>query len=289
MKKILVTGANGQLGQCLKELSNTFSLLDFVFVDRSVLDISNKNQIDSIFKEGNYDFCINCAAYTAVDKAEEDKAKAYTINAEGAKYIAEACNKYNLTLVHISTDFVFNGQSNIPYNEKMDTDPISVYGKTKLEGEKVIQQVQKNHYIIRTSWLYSEYGGNFVKTMLKLSEKRDKLNIINDQLGTPTYAKDLANAIIKIIESDKKAYGVYNYSNQGVASWYDFAKAIFEIKKVNIYTGSITTKEYPTPAKRPHYSVLNKEKIIQTFNLEIPYWRDSLKVCLDKINQENES
>lgn len=283
MKKILVTGGKGQLALCLEELSANYTTLDFTFVDVEDLDITNQNAVNTFFKTNKIDYCINCAAYTAVDKAETEPEIANKVNCFGPKYLADVCYTNNIVLIHISTDFVFDGNTNLPYSEDSVTNPISVYGKTKLDGEKAILSTLKNTIIIRTSWLYSEYGANFVKTMLRLSENHKELNIISDQIGTPTYAKDLASCIIDIINSENHKFGIYNYSNEGVASWYDFAKAIFEIKKPDTVTKPIATIDYPTPANRPNYSVLNKEKIKQNFQIEIPYWRDSLKLCLKKL------
>jgi len=281
--KVLVTGANGQLGQCIKDLSKNVLNMEFVFTSSKTLDITKKVDLETLLQAEEFEYCINCAAYTAVDKAEQEEQKAYSVNCLGVKNVAELCNINNITLIHISTDFVFNGLGNKPYKEVDETIPISVYGKTKLEGEKVIKAILNQHFIIRTSWLFSEYNNNFVKTMLKLSENRNELNVINDQIGTPTYAMDLAKSIINIIERNNKDYGLYHYSNTGVASWYDFAKAIFKIKDITIKIQPIATDNYPTPARRPHYSVLNKEKIKNSISIAIPYWRDSLKECLDKL------
>lgn len=283
MKKVLVTGANGQLGQCIKELSNNLSEIGFIFKGSSVLDITNLTSIKNTFDSETFDYCINCAAYTAVDKAEEEIELAVKVNKEGAKNIANFCSKYDVTLIHVSTDFVFDGKTNMPYNEEGITNPLSVYGQTKLDGENEIKSILKKYFIIRTSWLYSEYGNNFLKTMLRLSKEKDLLTIINDQIGTPTYAKDLAKIIISIILSENNNYGLYHFSNQGVASWYDFTKAIFEYKNINIEVRPISTSSYKTLAIRPQFSVLNKEKIEQMFNITILYWKDSLKDCLYKI------
>jgi dTDP-4-dehydrorhamnose reductase len=280
MKTILVTGANGQLGQCLQELSVSHSLMQFVFLNSKELDVTSKESVNIVFNNNDFDFCINCAAYTAVDIAESEQAIAEKVNVLGVRYLAEACKTYGVKLIHISTDFVFDGNSNIPYIENQATAPVSVYGKTKLEGENAIQAVLEKFFVLRTSWLYSEYGNNFVKTMLRLSKERTELGVISDQIGSPTYAKDLARVILKIIETDTTKYGVYHYSNQGVASWYDFAKAIFEISNTDITVNAIPTSSYPTPAKRPNYSVLNTSKLKSNLKVQIPYWRDSLKEVL---------
>lgn len=279
--QVLVIGSNGQLGQSLRSIAPNYSV-NFTFSDRSLLDITNQQNINVYLQKNKFDFCINCSAYTAVDKAENEEELAKKINVIGVSYLAEACKKYQITLVHISTDFVFNGMAFKPYTEETKTDPISVYGQTKLDGEKEIQRILDNHYIIRTSWLYSEFGNNFMKSMLNLSKNRDVLSVVSDQIGTPTYAVDLAKAILIIIQSNSN-YGLYHYSNLGVASWYDFAKAIFEYSNINIKINSIPSILYPTPANRPFFSVLDKSKIQNNFKLEIPYWRESLKKSLKNV------
>jgi len=280
MKNILVTGADGQLGLCLQEISKHHSTIKFVFSDLKELDITNKESVNSIFKTTNFDFCINCAAYTAVDLAESDSDKAKTVNVLAVKNLAEACKDNKVKLIHISTDFVFDGKSNIPYTENDEAKPLSVYGKTKLDGEKAVQNILKEFFVLRTSWLYSEYANNFMKTMLRLNNDHSELGIISDQIGSPTYAKDLARVIINIIESGSNSYGVYHYSNEGVASWYDFAKAIFDLSNTEIIVNAIPTSSYPTPAERPYYSVLDKSKLKTKLGIEIPYWRDSLKEAI---------
>jgi dTDP-4-dehydrorhamnose reductase len=279
--RVLVVGSNGQLGQSLKSISSKYNI-DFSYTDRNVLDITNQENVASFFENAKFDFCLNCSAYTAVDKAEEELELANKINVLGVSYLAEGCKKTKTTLIHISTDFVFNGKSFKPYSEEDITQPISVYGQTKLDGEKEIQKILGSYYIIRTSWLYSEFGNNFMKSMLSLSKTRNELSIVSDQIGTPTYAVDLAKVIIHIIES-KPNYGLYHYSNLGVSSWYDFSKAIFEYSNIDIKVNSIPSKQYLTPAKRPFFSVLDKTKIQNNFNLEIPYWRESLKKSLKAV------
>lgn len=283
MKTILVTGANGQLGLCLQELSVLCPAIKFVFSSSKDLDITNKEAVNSVFKKVNFDFCINCAAFTAVDLAEIDNDRAYEVNVSGVENLSEACKKNNTKLIHISTDFVFDGTSSVPYTENDATKPLSVYGKTKLDGEKIVQKTLDKFFIVRTSWLYSEYANNFMKTMLRLGNERSELSVVSDQIGTPTYAKDLARVVVKIIEKDSCEYGVYHYSNEGVASWYDFAKAIFEISNTGIVVNAIPTTAYPTPAKRPHYSVLDKSKLKNNLGIEIPYWRDSLKKAISSL------
>ncbi|NLR93082.1 dTDP-4-dehydrorhamnose reductase [Flammeovirga agarivorans] len=281
-KRILVTGSKGQLGSELRVLSEGANW-NFFFVDIDTLDITDENAVETFFIDKKINYCINCAAYTAVDQAENNQEAAYKVNVIGAEVLAKVTEKTNSVLFHISTDFVFGGEKLIPYNETDQTSPLSVYGKTKLEGEKAIEQNTKRYYIIRTAWLYSSFGNNFVKTMLNLAKTRDSLGIVVDQVGTPTYAKDLAQVILTIIEHDKEEYGVLHFSNEGVASWYDFAKTIFNIKDVKIEVKPISTFEYPTPAKRPQYSVMDKSKIKNTFNISIPYWQDSLINCLSLI------
>ncbi|WP_289043749.1 dTDP-4-dehydrorhamnose reductase [uncultured Olleya sp.] len=283
MIKILVTGSGGQLGQCLKKKSKEHKNLDFVFLDSEAFDITDSNQTETIFNNHNFDYCINCAAYTAVDNAETDYEKAHKINVIGSKNLAQASNKFGVVLIHISTDFVFNGEANMPYKETDLTDPIGVYGHTKWKGEKEIQLHLKNHYIIRTSWLYSEYKNNFVKTMLRLAQEKDELNIVDDQKGTPTNANDLTDVIIGIITTRKTDYGLYHYSNSGETTWYDFAKTVFEMSQVVIKVNPVTSKAFVTKAKRPKYSVLDKTKISSVFNLKIPNWKESLNKHI-KIN-----
>lgn len=283
MKKVLVAGANGQLGQCLKELSDSYPSINFTFTNSVELDITNKDDVRLLFERKGFDYCINCAAYTAVDKAEEDKDKARDVNVNGVINLAEACSKNDTTLIHISTDFVFDGKAEKPYNETDKTNPLSVYGRTKLEGELKIQSILNKYFIIRTSWLYSEYGANFMKTMLKLGKERTELSVVGDQIGTPTYAKDLAEVLLKIIVANQNNYGLYHYSNKGIASWYDFAKEIFTISNCAIKLNKITTSEYPTPAVRPQYSVLNKDKVVKNLTITIPNWEQSLKKALGNL------
>lgn len=280
---VLVTGANGQLGNELKVLSNEFENISFVFTDKDELDITNEEEVNDFFSKNRLDYCINCAAYTAVDKAEDDEENAFLINVNATKVLAQASHSSQVKFIHISTDFVFSGNKNTPYNETDITEPLSVYGITKLQGEEVALKNNANTTVIRTSWLYSSFGGNFVKTMLKLAGNKTDLNIISDQIGAPTYANDLAQAIIHIILAKKFAPGIYHYSNEGITSWYDFTKAIFQLKGIDINVNPISTEQYPTPAKRPQYSVMDKSKIKKEFGLNIPYWRDSLIKCLNKL------
>ena len=277
MMNVLVTGSNGQLASCIKDLAKQYDGLNFIYTDYKELDICDLNQVNTFFKSNKkIDYCINCAAYTAVDKAESDVEKAFEINANGAKNLAIACREFDAILIQISTDFVFDGEKKEPYTETDVAKPISVYGASKLQGEIEIKQILETYFILRTSWLYSEHGVNFMKTMLRLAETRDEISVVSDQIGTPTYAGDLADVILKIISSKNTNFGLYHYSNEGVASWYDFAKTIFEASNLKIKLNAIKTEAYPTPAKRPFYSVMDKEKIKTSLGVETPHWRDGL-------------
>lgn len=280
MKSSIVFGASGQLGSCLKKIAERSGMDGLIFPAENDANILDTEGLKKLFEKYKPAYCINCAAYTAVDKAEDDVDTARKINKDGAANLAKLCKQYNAVLIQISTDFVFRGNVATPLTETDPAEPISIYGLTKLEGEQDIAAILPQHYIIRTSWLYSEYGNNFVKTMLKLAADRDELRIIADQVGTPTYGIDLAGAILHIIASGKTDYGIYHYSNEGVASWYDFTKAIMDIAGTETKVWPIRTNEYPTKAVRPAYSVMDKTKIKSTFNLSIPYWRDSLINCI---------
>ena len=291
-KSILVTGSNGQLGSSIKALVSEYPNAQFTSVNREDLDLSSSETIQAFFSSNQYDVIINCAAYTAVDKAESEPELANQINHLAVKQLAEIAKQQDITLIHISTDYVFDGQSYKPYIESDTVNPQSVYGETKLKGEQAFLEVNPIGCIIRTSWVYSEYGNNFVKTMQRLGKERDALGVIFDQIGSPTYAGDLANAILMIIEFDRvkqlqKENKVFHFSNEGVCSWYDFAKSIFEISQIQCDVSPIETKDYPTPATRPHYSLLNKAKIKQTFALSIPYWKDSLQTCIKRLQEQN--
>jgi len=276
MIKALVTGGNGQLAQSLKDVVNHQDELDVDFQDLPDLDITNTQQLESYFLKNEFDYCINCAAYTAVDLAEEQSDLAYAVNAEGPKYLAEVCQKHQVTLIHISTDFVFDGQKRIPYLETDAPNPLSVYGASKLQGERSIQETTEAYFIVRTSWLYSEYGKNFIKTMLSLSETLNEISVVSDQIGSPTYAGDLAEVLIQIVLSSSTNYGVYHYSNSGTISWYDFAVEIFKQFGKTIEVKPIKTKDYPTAAKRPKFSALNTIKIENNFDCTIKDWQRSL-------------
>ena len=288
---ILVTGSNGQLGSEIKDIAVNYKDFSFFFMDLPALDICNNNQLDVFFIENKIHTVINCAAYTAVDKAEVDAEIAKKVNSEGVLNLVNAIGKVNGKLIHISTDYVFDGNSFLPYQELDDVNPIGVYGNTKRSGELAVLNAKIDGIVIRTSWLYSAYGNNFVKTMLRLGIEREELGVIFDQVGTPTNASDLAKTCLEILSNKTtekiSAKGkIYHFSNEGVASWYDFAIAIMDLGKVDCHVKPIETKDYPTPAKRPHFSVLNKTKIKTDFEIEIPYWRDSLAVCVSKLNKK---
>jgi dTDP-4-dehydrorhamnose reductase len=283
---ILVTGSKGQVGSEIKELSSN-SNHNFFFTSREELDITNEQNIKDFIEKNDIKAIINCAAYTAVDKAEEDKINADLVNRKAVKKLAKISKEKSIKLIHISTDYVFDGTAFRPYCEEYQTNPNSVYGQTKLDGENEMIKINPhNSIIIRTSWVYSSFGNNFVKTMLRLGKEKDELGVIFDQIGSPTYARDLAQTILDIlpnIKNDKVA--IYNYSNEGVLSWYDFAKDIMRMAKIDCSINPIETFQYPTPAKRPHYSLLNKSKIKNEFGVEIPYWKDSLSDCLKVLGE----
>ncbi|MDA9289589.1 dTDP-4-dehydrorhamnose reductase [Polaribacter sp.] len=286
--RVLITGSNGQLGSEIKELATNYKKVDFIFKDLPELDICNFKALQTFIIDHNINAVINCAAYTAVDKAEEESIIATKVNYEGVLNIVNALAKVNGKLIHISTDYVFDGDHFLPYKELDPVSPIGVYGETKRAGELAVINSDIDSVVIRTSWLYSSYGNNFVKTMLRLGSEKENLGVIFDQVGTPTYARDLAKNCLEILcentsENISKNGSLYHYSNEGVASWYDFAISIMELGGKNCKVSPIQTKDYTTLAKRPQYSVLNKSKIKIDFKIEIPYWRDSLKDCIEKI------
>ena len=281
--KIVVTGANGQLGSELRDLAAAFPQFEFICVSHETLPIDQAAIINDFFDKHRPAYCINCAAYTAVDKAETEKELAYTINATAVGELAAVCRKNECRLIHISTDYVFDGRATIPYREDDITDPQNVYGTSKLEGERQAIRADPLSIIIRSSWVYSYYGKNFVKTMLKLMKEKDHVNVVNDQFGSPTYAADLALAILQIVSSNNWIPGIYHYCNKGVISWYDFAVAIRQLSHASCAVHPIETSEYPTPARRPAYSVLATDKIRNTYHIDNPGWKDSLKKCLDRI------
>ena len=286
MKKILVTGANGQLGQCLQKISSQFEEFEFIFTDSETLDITNKEEVNDFFWQNAPDFCINAAAYTAVDLAETDIEKAFLVNADGTENLAEACAENNAQFIHVSTDYVFDGENNLAYTEEDFTNPLGVYGASKLAGDELALEVNPCSVILRTSWVYSEFGKNFVKTMLNLFTTKEELNIVADQFGQPTNANDLAEAIMKIIKSEKITPGIFNFSNLGRISWFDFAKKIAELSDAKIKLNAIETSQYPTPAKRPKNSVLDLDKISKTYGIQLKPWEESLEDCV-QILQNN--
>jgi dTDP-4-dehydrorhamnose reductase len=284
MTTTLIFGASGQLGHCLKKVTEEKNIQGFTFPDEKEANILDEAALQNLFEKHQPAYIVNCAAYTAVDKAEDDVDRARQINRDGAENLAKLAKKFNSVLIHVSTDFVFEG--NVPQllTETDAANPINVYGLTKLEGEQVIAAQTDKYFTLRTSWLYSEYGNNFVKTMLRLGSERPELRVIADQVGTPTYAVDLAETIVTIITSGSTAYGLYHYSNEGVTSWYDFAVAVFDIAGKHTSVVPVTTAEYVTRAVRPKFSVMDKAKIKDTFKIKIPYWRESLVKCINALN-----
>ncbi len=289
MTNILITGSKGQLGNSIQAFAPDYPDFRFTYTDIEELDITKVNEIEYLFRNNDFKFVVNCAAYTAVDKAEEEPENAELLNAKAVKNLVEICKKNNAFLVHISTDYVFDGKNFKPYTESDEPCPASSYGCSKLNGETEILNAGIASIIIRTSWLYSEYGHNFVKTILRYGKERSSLNVVCDQIGTPTYGRDLAKAILDIIPltSDINKPEICNYSNEGVASWYDFAKAIMDITGIECDVKPVETSDYPLPAQRPPYSVLNKTKIKKQFNINIPYWKDSLKKCIRQLDIKN--
>lgn len=282
-QKIIVTGSKGQLGMELKQIASFFPQFDFIFLSKADLPVHNLELVRNFFKEYNPQYLINCAAYTAVDRAETEKDLAFRVNAEAVGMLAAVCKEYHTSFIHVSTDYVFDGTATLPYKEDSMTNPQSVYGASKLEGEKQAIQFNAHSIIIRTSWVYSEFGKNFVKTMLNLMNEREELNVVSDQVGSPSYAADLAGAIMKIISDGNWQPGIYNYSNEGVISWFDFALAIRDAAGITCKVNPIAASQYPTPAKRPPWSVLDKTKIQQTFGIKPPDWKVSLITCLSRL------
>lgn len=288
LPKILVTGGNGQLGKEIQELAQAYPQFEFVFLSKEDLPINNFELVRVFFDAVKPAYCINCAAYTAVDKAESEKDLAFQVNGEAVGVMAAICKERNVRFIHISTDYVFNGEGNYPYTENFPTDPVNAYGASKLEGEKQALQLNPDCLIIRTSWVYSSFGKNFVKTMIRLMNEKDEIKVVHDQIGSPTYAADLAKVILNIVanvQSTKGKWepGIYNYSNEGIISWFEFAQAIKEIINCPCEVKPIKTADYPTPAKRPAYSVLDKTKIQETFGVQLKDWRESLGICIKKI------
>ncbi|MBS1666105.1 MAG: dTDP-4-dehydrorhamnose reductase [Bacteroidetes bacterium] len=281
--EIIVTGATGQLGKEIQTLSSRFPIFDFVFLGRAGLPINDFSKAQELFKIHQPAFLINCAAYTAVDKAESEKETAFLVNADSVEILAALCKQYGTRFIHISTDYVFDGGSSTPLREDAPTGPISVYGASKLKGEELALKENPGSVIIRTSWVYSEFGNNFVKTMMRLMNERESINVVSDQIGSPTYAADLAEAIMQIINATQFVPGIYHYSNEGTISWYEFAVAIKEMINSSCIVNPIPTSQYPTPAKRPHYSLLDKTKISAVYALAIKDWKESLHVCISRL------
>jgi len=286
MKKILVIGSNGQLGNCIKKIAENFeNKYEFIFTDSQNLDITNSDQIQNFFYDNKPDFCINASAYTAVDLAEKESEKAFAVNAEGVGNLAEACADFKTTFIHVSTDYVFDGETNLDYAEDDFTNPIGVYGQSKLKGEELALDINPKTIILRTSWLYSEFNKNFVKTMLNLFSQKEELGIVADQFGQPTNANDLAEAIMDIIETSYKTFGVFHFSNYPETTWFDFAKKIAEFSKSNIKLNPLTTEQYPTPAKRPKRSTMCLDKIEEIYKIEPKHWENSLEDCIDVLSK----
>jgi dTDP-4-dehydrorhamnose reductase len=282
---VLVTGQNGQLGNELKVLSASYPQYNYVFTDVEELDITDEEKVTEFFNQYKPAICINAAAYTAVDKAETDKELALKINAYAVGNLAENCSKINTRFIHISTDYVFDGTASSPYKEDYPVNPVNFYGESKLKGEETALQKNPSTVIIRTSWVYSFFGNNFVKTMLRLMKERESINVINDQFGSPTYAADLAAAIMHIATRSADSGGIYHFSNEGMISWFDFAVAIKELAGLSCNAKPIDTAGYPTPAKRPAYSVMDKEKIKSTFDIKLKDWKESLQQCLQLLQR----
>lgn len=286
MKKILVIGGNGQLGNCIRKIAPDFELdYEFIFTDSQTLDVTNEDQVNSFFYDNKPDFCINASAFTAVDLAETEKDKAFAVNAQGVANLAEACKEYKIVLIHVSTDYVFDGETNLCYSEDDFTNPIGIYGESKLRGEELALEINPQTIIIRTSWLYSEFNKNFVKTMLHLFSQKSELGIVSDQFGQPTNANDLAEAIMNIIEFPKKTYGAFHFSNYPETTWFEFARKIAEFSKSEIKLNPLTTEQYPTPAKRPKRSTMCLDKIEETYNIEPKHWENSLEECVGILTQ----
>lgn len=284
---ILVTGSNGQLGSEIRDISHVYPQFKFIYTDIEDLDICNEQAVNQFFQHNAIDCLINCAAYTAVDKAEDDEENCFLINRDAVGILAKAAAKHQVKMIHISTDYVFDGKHYKPYTEDMPVSPSSVYGKSKAAGEELLLSVYPEAVIVRTSWLYSSHGNNFVKTMLRLGQERESINVIFDQVGSPTYAGDLAQAVLEIAAAEHFVPGIYHYSNEGVCSWYDFAMTIFRLADVYCEVEAIESKDYQVRTPRPHYSVLNKQKVKNTYNLRIAQWEVSLWTCLLKLDAIN--
>lgn len=288
MEKILIVGANGQLGNCIRTISSQYeNQFEFIFTDSDTLDITDVDKVLDFFAELKPDYCINASAYTAVDLAETEKEKAFAVNAEGVGNLAEACLEHKSTLIHVSTDYVFDGETEISYSEDNFTNPLGVYGESKLAGEELALEINPKTIVLRTSWLYSEFNKNFVKTMLNLFSQKEELGIVNDQFGQPTNANDLAETIMKIIVSETKKYGIYHFSNYPETTWFSFAQKIAALSGSNIKLNPITTEQFPTPAKRPRRSTMSLDKIEEDYGIEPKHWENSLEECIEILKKEN--
>ena len=280
MKTILITGSKGQLGNEMQQVAVSYPQFNYIYTDVDELDICDKAALDAFVKANSVNFIVNCAAYTAVDKAEDDVELCYKINSDAVRNIGEVAASNGIKVVHVSTDYVFDGTNHIPYTEIQEVSPATVYGKSKLAGELALLESCKDSVIIRTAWLYSSFGNNFVKTMMKLGTERDSLNVVFDQVGSPTYAADLAEAIMKVVSAENFVAGIYHFSDEGVCSWYDFTKTIHKIAGISCNVQPIESKDFPARTPRPHYSVLNKAKIKSTYGITIPHWEESLEKCI---------
>ncbi|HEY5590768.1 MAG TPA: dTDP-4-dehydrorhamnose reductase [Paludibacter sp.] len=285
MNTILITGSHGQLGNEMQQAAKRFPAFQYIYTDVEELDICDKNALNAFVKDNNVNIIVNCAAYTAVDKAEDDVELCYKINRDAVRNIGEVAQDNNVKVVHVSTDYVFDGTNYLPYTEDMPVCPATVYGKSKLEGEQALLESCDQAVILRTAWLYSSFGNNFVKTMIKLGTERDLLNVIYDQIGTPTYAADLAGTILTLLSHETFVPGIYHFSDEGVCSWYDFTKSIHRIAGITCDVRPIETKDYPARTPRPNYSVLNKAKIKSTYSINIPHWEESLEKCITLLQQ----
>ena len=287
MKKIAVIGSNGQLGNCIRKIAPDFeNQYEFIFTDSTILDVTNADQVNDFFYDNKPDFCINASAYTAVDLAEKEEEKAFAVNAHGVAHLAQACTDYKAILIHVSTDYVFDGDTNLPYSEDDFTNPVGVYGASKRKGEELALEINPKTIILRTSWLYSEFNKNFVKTMLNLFSQKTELGIVADQFGQPTNANDLAAAIMDIIENPNKTFGIFHFSNYPETTWFDFAKKIAEFSKSSIQLNALTTEQYPTPAKRPVRSTMSLDKIEEIYKIEPKHWEHSLEECVEILIQQ---
>jgi len=284
-KKILITGANGQLGKELQRLSSNYPGFNYFFRSRQELPIEDKKQVNDFFRDVKPEYCINCAAYTAVDKAESERDTAFLINGDAAGFLSAASKSIACKFIHVSTDYVFDGASSTPLKETDTTNPVNIYGESKLKGELLASEHNDETLIIRTAWVYSSFGNNFLKTMIRLMRERESINVVDDQIGSPTYAAGLADAIMKIASTQHFSPGIYNYSDEGQISWFDFAVAIKELIGASCIVNPIPTSQYPTPARRPHYSLLDKTKIRETYGIAIPEWKSNLAECINQIRK----